>query len=304
MRTRNIFLRMRDQLVFELYTIWLFTRSDIKTIIIPHSVFGTLGALSRSNLVAYATGSRRDDISRLPLVVLWVWIVLLPFNIDNQRRPEAIEEDKLNKSWRPLPSRRLSPRQAFWIMFCTHVAGIILSLFIGGFRQKMLGIVLGWIYNELGAADRSCIAKNAVNALGYVTFSVGAVSVAGTGRFTQCGLWWFAMTGGIVFTTVHIQDLIDVEGDAVRDRKTVPLVIGIRACRWTIAVLVPLWTLAAILFWGAISIPAVISVLLAILVAWRILGKTGMADDKATFRVWNLWMIVLFMMPFASGIPQ
>jgi 4-hydroxybenzoate polyprenyltransferase len=120
-------------------------------------------------------------------------------------------------------------------MLIGHMVGIAYCFVVGGMRQKLLGIVLGWVYNELGAADRSCIGKNAVNALGYVTFSMGAISVATDGRFTACGFQWFVMIGCVVFTTVQMQDLADMEGDGIRARRTVPLVIGSRPCRWSIA---------------------------------------------------------------------
>jgi hypothetical protein len=37
---------------------------------------------------------------------LWVWSHLVPFTISNQL--VGLEEDKVNKAYRPLPSRRIS----------------------------------------------------------------------------------------------------------------------------------------------------------------------------------------------------
>ncbi|KAF2650088.1 hypothetical protein K491DRAFT_609549 [Lophiostoma macrostomum CBS 122681] len=292
---------MRTRLQFEAYTIWLFTRSDLKTIVIPKSIFGVLGALPRSRLVTHTDYSSQYSILRAPLVVVWVWIVLLPFNIDNQRRFEAIEEDKINKPWRPLPSKRLSSRHASQIMLVCHIVGIAYCSVVGGLRQKLAGIVLRWVYNGLGVADRSCIGKNAITALGYVTFSMGALSVAAASSITASGLHWFVMIGCIVFTTVQMQDLIDMEGDEKRARRTLPLVIGSRLCRWSIATLVPFWTLTAMWFWGILSLPAFCSGFAAASVCWRVLNKTNSTEDRLTFRVWNLWIVTLYAMPLASG---
>ncbi|KAF2113571.1 hypothetical protein BDV96DRAFT_661773 [Lophiotrema nucula] len=131
MPKRCSLLDTRARLCHEAYTIWLFTRSDLKTIVIPKSIFGVFGALAGSKLVTDANGSVQAIIIRAPLVVFWVWIVLLPFNIDNQRRAEAIEEDRMNRPWRPLPSKRLSPEQAFRTMLVGHVAGIAYCLVVG-----------------------------------------------------------------------------------------------------------------------------------------------------------------------------
>ncbi|KAF2012922.1 hypothetical protein BU24DRAFT_425524 [Aaosphaeria arxii CBS 175.79] len=301
MHKASTFRWMRTLLCNEAYSIWLFTRSDLKTIVLPQSIFGVLGAQSGSGLIVPPDRYKHDRLHRAPLVLLWVWIVLLPFAIDNQRRPEAIEEDKANKPWRPLPSKRLSPRHAFWLMLASHIAGVIYSLCAGGLRQKLIGIALGWIYNELGGADRSCIGKNVVNALGYVTFSTGAISVAVPGTFTIRGYEWFLLTGLMVLTTVQMQDLPDMEGDAARARNTVPLVIGSGPCRWSIAILVPFWTLLVIGFWWTFSLPAVLGAIIAAFVSWRVLNRRTVRDDKLTFRIWNLWIITIYAMPLANG---
>lgn len=70
---------------WHLYTIFLFTASDFKTIVIPKTIFGTFNALSGSIL---STGSQSPAyviLARAPLVFFWTWINLLPFNINNQR---------------------------------------------------------------------------------------------------------------------------------------------------------------------------------------------------------------------------
>lgn len=170
-----------------MYTLWLFTRSDMKTIVIPQSIFGILGGLPQSPLTTtqpvvpgdHHGQSVWDVVRRAPLVVVWVWIILCPFNIDNQRSPQSIAEDAINRPWRPLPAKRLTPRQAWEVQLVFHALALLYSLAVGGARQWVCGIVLGWLYNGAGLADRSCIGKNAVNALGYVTFASMCLSSRG-----------------------------------------------------------------------------------------------------------------------------
>lgn len=153
-----------------LYTIWLFTLSDLKTIAIPQSIFGILGGFSQARL-AHGDRDVGEVLQRAPLVALWVWIMLCPFNIDNQRRPEGIEEDRINRPWRPLPTKRITPEHALGLQVFLHLLALLYSLGVGCTSYWVSGIVLGWLYNEVGLADRSWVGKNAVNAMGYVTFA-------------------------------------------------------------------------------------------------------------------------------------
>lgn len=160
---------MMGHLCRDLYSIWLFTRSDLKTIFIPQSIFGVLGGLPQSCLTR---GDRTagEVLWRAPLVTLWVWIILCPFNIDNQRSSASIEEDTINRPWRPLPAKRLTPEHALRLQVIFHILAFLYSLEVGGIYQWVCGIILGCLYNAVGLADCSCIGKNAVNALGYTTF--------------------------------------------------------------------------------------------------------------------------------------
>lgn len=108
--------------------------------------------------------------------------------------------------------------------------------------------------------------------------------------------------GGVIFTTVQMQDLEDVGGDAARGRWTVPLRVGDRRCRWSIALLVPAWTVAACWFWAVRRqhACAVLCHALALVVAWRVLCRTTVAHDRVTFRFWNLWIVSLYVLPLAA----
>lgn len=176
----------------EIYTIWLFTRSDLKNIVIPQTIFGILGGLARANLTQEHQ-TFAQAFQRMPLVALWVWIILCPFNIDNQRREESVREDKINRPWRPLPSGRVDPEKALRLQLVFHCLALLYSFNVGGVYQWVAGIILGWLYNGFGLADWSCIGKNTVNALGYVTFAskyLGAHSSTaevGIGVCPPCG---------------------------------------------------------------------------------------------------------------------
>ena len=294
------------------YSIWLFTFTDLKTILGPSVTFGILNSiaisLDRNTTLPSNTNFNTSSqiLSRAPLVILWVWINLLPFAIDNQRQPESIKEDALNKPWRPLPSQRMTPESARYLMIFLYCTAVIISHHFGNLAQCLALILLGYCYNDLNDPNMSCVLRNFINACGYTCFSSGAMQVAVGGYGSKpfqdesaLGLrgWWFVVLACVIFSTVQTQDMYDQRGDAVRGRKTVPLVLGDGPARWTIAIPMVLWSWMTPLLWNVSLFGYFIPVLLGFIVAVRTLSTRTELGDKATFRVWNLWIAYIYSLP-------
>ncbi|PQE07304.1 digeranylgeranylglyceryl phosphate synthase protein [Rutstroemia sp. NJR-2017a WRK4] len=290
---------------FHLHTIWLFTFSDLKTIILPSTAFGVCTALavsieeSSQNASHYNAKHYIDVLSSVPKVMLWTWINLLPFAINNQRQPEAIEEDAINKPWRVFPSGRLSPESAKTLMLFGFFMAIITSQVQGSSLQCLALILLGFWYNNLNGSDCSFLVRNFINACGFVCFTSGAMQVAVGTSYSVLELhgWWYGIIAGIVFSTVQMQDMYDQRGDAIRNRKTVPLVLGDGLARWTIAVPVVMWCWLAPLLWNSSFFGFVLPVALGFTVAIRVLRRRTESEDKKTFRLWNLWLVSIYLLP-------
>ena len=149
-------------------------------------------------------------LGRLPLVLLWTWLNVLIFDLANQRLPNSIIEDSINKSWRPIPAGRLSAAQARRLLLGNIPLVFFVTFYIGGMEETVAMFVLTWMYNDLGGADESYIVRNFINALGFVCYSSGATRVAcGYGRcfLNDEAYQWLAIIGGIVFTTLQAQDM-------------------------------------------------------------------------------------------------
>lgn len=95
---------------FHLYSIYLFTFSDLKTIIWPTSVFGMLNSLAASVFELPSIPIMVGVFHRALFVGLWVWINLLPFLIDNHRQLASVGENFLNKPRRPMPTKKISSK--------------------------------------------------------------------------------------------------------------------------------------------------------------------------------------------------
>lgn len=296
-----------EALFYHAKTIWLFTYTDLKTIVGPETAFGILSALSGPILTTTQSPNLSVILSRTPRVAFWCWINLLPFAIDNQRQPEAIEEDGENKPWRSMPSRRLSETDAKWLMLSLYPAAIVASLKLGGLKQCLALVFLGWWYNDLGGANYSCITRNFINACGFLSYASGATEVASRSElldspFKPTAWPWFLIIGAIVFTSVQTQDMYDQPGDSLRGRKTVPLVVGDHYARLSIAIAMTCWSVVCPTFWHLGPGTYAMSMITGAIVTFRTLTKRSVPADKLTFRIWNLWMVILYLMPLFKRI--
>ena len=286
-----------------MYTIWLFTRTDLKTIVIPSTVFGAVCAISGPVLTTNSFPLTLNVAKRVPLTAFWAWINLLPFAIDNQRRQESIKEDAKNKPWRPLPSKRLSPKQAKRGMLVFYLAALLSSLYIGCAPQCITLIGLGYWYNDLKGADNSCITRNFINSCGYICYTSGAMRVASghsVHSWRPVAYQWLLTIGLVIFTTIQSQDMYDQAGDSLRARWTVPLVVGDLAARWSIVVPVAVWSWFCPVFWQIGVGGSAASTILGFAIVWRTLSKRTVKDDKISFRIYNMWIMSLFILPFVS----
>ncbi|KAF4629296.1 hypothetical protein G7Y89_g8849 [Cudoniella acicularis] len=148
-------LHSTSRWAFHLESIWLFTLSDLKTIVGPETSFGLISAISAQafGLTPSSAPPYGFILRRAWIVAFWTWINLLPFAIDNQRQPASIQEDMVNKPWRPMPSRRLTPKTAKTLMLGLYPIAVAVSFAFGGLTQCVALVLLGFWYNDYGGAD-------------------------------------------------------------------------------------------------------------------------------------------------------
>lgn len=85
---------------------------------LPQAIFGICGALAAPLLASNPASNVAvsDILLRAPKVFFWVWMNLLCFDLVNQKNPESVLEDRVNKPTRPIPAGRITLAQA------THVS--------------------------------------------------------------------------------------------------------------------------------------------------------------------------------------
>ncbi|PWY82103.1 hypothetical protein BO70DRAFT_405250 [Aspergillus heteromorphus CBS 117.55] len=291
--------------------IWLFTESDFPTFVLPNSAFGIFGALAGPALTDGAEGASHGSsvpstttilLHRLPLVILFNWVAVLIFDVANQRAPDAIHEDQINKPWRPIPTGRITALQSRRLLMAAIPLSLALAYTMHIEHEMALILILTWLYNDLGGGDE--IIRNPLIAVAYGLYNAASLIIAvGPSTSTPIsrrGYLWTAMISGVILTTMQIQDLKDQEGDRARGRLTIPLLLGQSVSRWTLAVLVLAWGPACVFFWrlpwwGYLGPTAV-----AVAVAWLVTQARSFRADAAAWRLWCFWLVLLYLLPWVS----
>ncbi|KAE9984660.1 hypothetical protein EG327_004974 [Venturia inaequalis] len=176
--------------LFHLKTIYLFTASDLRTIIFPATFFGLVVALSDSLFTSKP--SPISQIARgLPRLLVWEYINLLTFNTSNQSQPKAIIEDELNKPFRAIPSGRITASQTINLFYFLQTLCFVSAYFwTGGFFPSFILALLSWLHNFINLGEKGVVTRSFMNAAGYMCFTAGgAEAIFGSENLLNQNLW-------------------------------------------------------------------------------------------------------------------
>ncbi|KAH7311692.1 UbiA prenyltransferase family [Stachybotrys elegans] len=279
--------------------VWGFIQDDVYGFVIPSTLFGVLGALASGAALSEKAPLAAEVLARVPLVLAFNLVNILIFDMSNQRAPESVEEDRVNKPWRPIPSGRITTEQTRrGLLFVLPVA-IALNYMLGVHADALLLLTFCWYYNDIKGNDEVC--RDVVIAICYTLCNKISLQIAiGTDNAISAnGYAWIATISAVALSTMHAQDLKDQEGDALRGRWTLPLFLGDEAARAIVSLLVPAWSFACALFWGNghywVSLP------FGLYLARRVWMKRTPRDDKKSWKLWCLWHMTLFALPLLGG---
>ncbi|KAF2278259.1 uncharacterized protein EI97DRAFT_486317 [Westerdykella ornata] len=305
-------LNLQRQAVRFLHALHLITCDQIYDVIIPSTIFA-LSAYFSGPLLSLPSPSLSLLLSRLPVVISWLYLLVAQFCLHNQRHSESIEEDLINKPWRPLPSGLITQAEAHCLLGLTYTLLIALTPIHFGlivFKIWLMYTALVLAYNEFGGSDAHGVIRNALNAGGYACFFSSSLQVA-LGQdvgLTRDAWGWIVMLVTALFTTFHSQDFRDEEGDRVRGRKTVISALGNTAARYLLAgavtgwsILLPCWFGFDLVRWnlgnlglGCVGISA------AGVVGMTVMGLGRKRDrklDARMYKTWCVWMVAVCMLP-------
>lgn len=282
------------------HLLWRFTHSDSYIFVIVSSMFGIFTALSPFNLTTAPAPPVWAILLRLPLVLLFNWLNLLIFALSNQRLPESIKEDRLNKTDRPIVQGLITPDATRRLQLIAMPLIIAVTHAMGVSKQTLLISVGTYLINDLKGGDGIWFIRDASIAIATFIFNEGSLRVAlgGLGaEITPAGYLWLAIVSAVIFTTMSVQDLNDQAGDAQKTRQTFSLVCGSQISRLTMGSFIVLWSVICARFWSVEGVAALTVVALGGYVTWRMLTKRQPKQDSNTWKLWCLWAVALHALP-------
>ncbi|KAF6815228.1 UbiA prenyltransferase [Colletotrichum sojae] len=294
------------RLPYHLKTLYLFSKSDIKTVLVPQTILLLAAILGPEPLT---TTSTPDDttraLRRVPLAIVWMWLNLIVCGVSNQRLPDSVLEDEHNKPWRPIAAGRLTTAQAHTLLLVAIPVVMVASLVLGGFTPTVTMMALLWMYNDLDGSGANVWSRNAINTGGIMCFSAGALEVAsGAGELPVRAWWWIALMGAAVMTTVQALDFPDMEGDRARGRQTIPLVCGEEVARGGLAVAVVIWSIACPVFWDVRPVGWAAPVGVGFAMAALTVLRREVKFDGVVAKLWCLWMCALYVLPLFARLGE
>ncbi|RIB09077.1 UbiA prenyltransferase family [Gigaspora rosea] len=152
----------------------------------------------------------------------------------------SVEEDRINKPFRPIPSGLITVKGARYRLVAISIIFPIIAYIFGGLSLVSLCFLYqAWvIFNEVLKLSKNAICKNLFSAFSACIQLVSChYIIIGTKLsifellnselgMLMLAIFFFAMT------TAHVQDFRDQKGDRFVGRKTFPLLIGDNICRW------------------------------------------------------------------------
>ncbi|KAJ7607407.1 UbiA prenyltransferase family [Roridomyces roridus] len=266
-----------------LWTLFLFTYTDFKTIVFPVTMFASIAAPVHVN-------------GRLFYGILWTWVHLLQVDVSNQYK--SIAEDLANRPWRPLPSGRISQRSATILRFLLVPTCVLASAPFG--REVILSslsLTALLVFHDEFGASRHWAGKNFINCLGYLSFQVGATQIMNThSRLDYVAVQALVFNSLIILTTIHAQDFSDVPGDQALGRVTVPIYAPNTSRIFTLVALV-VWSIFLGRLWNLGPIYHSLLCVLGMAVGWRFFRFRTPTEDAKSFIAYNAWLLFTNILP-------
>ncbi|KAJ1504975.1 hypothetical protein HMI54_006418 [Coelomomyces lativittatus] len=201
-----------------LTTLYLFTKTDIHNLVLPACTLnGVVHGVWGSTCMAWDPWILMGSMMK---VGVWGWVGLLCIDIPNQ--VTGLEEDKVNKPFRPLVQGLITPTRAWQWLGVAALGWIGLAMYWDVVVPTVLFLAASAVYNGT-SFPQHWIGKHLCNAWGYGCYYAAASRLAYLDLLAMQGApgpevievlsQWVVMHMVVIFMTISIQDLRDVEGD-------------------------------------------------------------------------------------------
>ncbi|KAI6004486.1 UbiA prenyltransferase family-domain-containing protein [Pisolithus orientalis] len=268
----------------DLYTLFLFTQSDIRTALLPVTLFSIAAAPLAIPIQLLET-------------TFWIWLHLLQCNVANQIKEP--DEDKINKPFRPIPSGRITVEDATILRWALVPICLVYSaLYSMELMQISLTLMLFTVWYNERDGDKDSLSKNFLTAVMYGISELGGTLVAGRDRtqVSPTGRIAAEMTVAVFMSTLHAQDFKDADGDRLTGRRTFPIAYPV-ASRFAIGLAIPLWSILLTVMWELDPLCAIAFVGYGCYVGARFMLYRTVQDDKLSCKHYCAWFSIHHLFP-------
>ncbi|MFD7529762.1 MULTISPECIES: UbiA family prenyltransferase [unclassified Streptomyces] len=260
-----------------------FISNDVWTTVLPATAF----VLAAGRHSGHSGGRIAVDFL---CGALYFWLYVYGFTLTNQLY--GVEEDRVNKPFRPLVTGRSSYRGA------QRRAIVVLLLFpLVAWWFGVLFWALAWeatyLLTNVARWERHWFVKNLSMGIGVTVQLAAAWSIVTP--LTPLAWRWVLTLAVSIWLLIPLQDLRDVKGDLVNDRKTFPIALGERFTRVYLATgfaLLPVVVHLLLVAPGRSSWGLLLDAVLAAiswLVAVRVVTRRAPEEDHVTYRRFEQW---------------
>lgn len=264
-----------------------FSWRDWSVTIIPGSIF-SIGAMRTAHLAPASI------LYRFLFLVIWLTLYVYFFDLSNQIT--GVDEDRINKPDRPIPSGKVTlyGAKVRWALALTAF------LSISVYESTLLPEAICWVattaFLSLTPGGSHWFGKNCV-ALTAGTWSLLSASwrsISPTTPQIDCLIFSLAVWAGMV---AQIADLRDIKGDTLIGRKTLPLAFGDAMSRRIIAYFFLPICFCALSVGGVIAMAPFPLAFAHLFLAYRVMQPGGARYDHKTYMVclfFNIFPPLLF----------
>ncbi|KAL4268612.1 UbiA prenyltransferase [Pleurotus pulmonarius] len=207
-----------------------------------------------------------------------------------------IEEDRINKPDRPLPSGKITVQGAKRRWAIALATFLSTALFDGRLIVETATWIATTAFLCLSTYGGHWFGKNVV-AMGIGSWALWGGIYKTIARPTATEERFFLVVSMWIAIALQIQDLRDTEGDTAAGRRTLPIVVGDRRSRWLISLAFLPLSYATLWLGGVISLaPSTVSAA-HVLLAYRTLRGTDAEYDHKTY------MLLTYLFCYVVALP-
>ncbi|KIK60219.1 hypothetical protein GYMLUDRAFT_168457 [Collybiopsis luxurians FD-317 M1] len=230
-----------------------------------------------------------DIFRRYLYLILWLTAFIYFFDLSNQIT--GVDEDRINKPDRPLPSGKvtLAGAKKRWVV------SLLAFLAITLYHPILLTETISWIivvyFLEATSFGDHWFVKSCL-AMGAGTWALLRGSWKAIAPLTPLAERYVLAMSLWTGLLTHIQDLRDIKGDAAIGRQTLPIAIGDSQSRWVITLSLMPVSLVGLWIGGILALAPVPIVGAHVFLGYRIIQKRGALYDHKTYMVsWSTLLV-------------